>query len=192
MSFFDAASRVAASVANGPEGTRDRIFAELGPWISSLTTSAATKWLPALVAEIPCQSPKRAEGQTVLCGAASVASCDVCGKPVCLHHARVDWAGGAICIPCVAAAVKQAREAGPPPGEARTPPRQPATEAAVAKAYKVLGISRNASDDEVRRAYRKLSAKYHPDRNNSSKAAERKFIAVQEAYSVIQQARKAA
>ena len=55
--------------------------------------------------------------------------------------------------------------------------------------YDVLGVPRNASDDEIKKAYRTLSRKYHPDANinNPNKAqAEEKFKEVQEAYDVLQ------
>lgn len=54
--------------------------------------------------------------------------------------------------------------------------------------YKVLGVSSNATDDEIKKAYRTLSRKYHPDANvgNPNQAAyEEKFKEVQQAYSAI-------
>jgi molecular chaperone DnaJ len=56
--------------------------------------------------------------------------------------------------------------------------------------YNVLGVSRNASQDEIKRAYRKLARKYHPDVNPADKAAERRFKEIQEAYDVIGDADK--
>lgn len=51
--------------------------------------------------------------------------------------------------------------------------------------YKILGVDRNASDSEIKKAYRKLAMKYHPDRNKGNKAAEEMFKKVSEAYAVL-------
>lgn len=56
--------------------------------------------------------------------------------------------------------------------------------------YKVLGISRTASAEEVKRAYRKLAKKYHPDRNPNDKSAETRFKEVQAAYDVLSDPQK--
>jgi len=51
--------------------------------------------------------------------------------------------------------------------------------------YDILGISRDASDDQIKRAYRKLAKQYHPDQNKGDKTTEAKFKEVQEAYDVL-------
>ena len=51
--------------------------------------------------------------------------------------------------------------------------------------YQVLGVSRDASQDEIKKAYRKLALQYHPDRNNGSKEAEEKMKEINEAYAML-------
>jgi molecular chaperone DnaJ len=56
--------------------------------------------------------------------------------------------------------------------------------------YEVLGVSRDAKADEIRKSYRKLARKHHPDLNPGDKAAEERFKKVQEAYDVLSDAKK--
>ena len=56
--------------------------------------------------------------------------------------------------------------------------------------YKILGVDRKASDDEIRKAYRKLAKKYHPDYNPKDKGAEERFKEINEAYEVLGDATK--
>ena len=51
--------------------------------------------------------------------------------------------------------------------------------------YEILDVARNASDDEIKKAYRKLAMKYHPDRNQDTPSAEEKFKEVKEAYEML-------
>lgn len=56
--------------------------------------------------------------------------------------------------------------------------------------YEVLGVDKNASEDEIKKAYRKIAIKYHPDRNPDDPKAEEKFKEAAEAYSVLNDAQK--
>jgi len=51
--------------------------------------------------------------------------------------------------------------------------------------YDILGVSKKAGDEEIKRAYRKLAMKYHPDRNPNKKEAEERFKEINEAYAVL-------
>jgi molecular chaperone DnaJ len=56
--------------------------------------------------------------------------------------------------------------------------------------YEILGLAKNASDDDIKKAYRKLAMKYHPDRNPDSKGAEEKFKEAKEAYEMLSDPQK--
>src|SRR5437660_9847505 len=58
--------------------------------------------------------------------------------------------------------------------------------------YEVLGVGRTASDEEIKRAYRKLAVKFHPDKNPEDPHAEEKFKELGEAYDVLMDADKRA
>src|SRR5688572_11688211 len=56
--------------------------------------------------------------------------------------------------------------------------------------YEVLGINKDASDEDIKKAYRKLAMKYHPDRNPDGKDAEDKFKEAKEAYEMLSEPEK--
>ncbi|HEY1359194.1 MAG TPA: molecular chaperone DnaJ [Thermoleophilaceae bacterium] len=56
---------------------------------------------------------------------------------------------------------------------------------AVKDPYKVLGVDKKASDDQIKKAYRKLAREYHPDKNPGDESAEERFKDVQQAYSIL-------
>lgn len=194
VQLLQSAARAADFMAAGAPGTHHVVARAFGPWLTRLTASAVEKWLPRLAAQIPCEVPRRgADGAPARCGNVAIATCDVCGRPVCLEHSRVDFAGAAICFPCVARAAAEVRGGGwaPPAAqngaeEARRPPPRPVTPDELARAHRRLGVALAATDAEVRAAWRRKSARWHPDRKDGDEA---KFKAVQAAYDVIARAR---
>ena len=56
--------------------------------------------------------------------------------------------------------------------------------------YEILGVQKNASDDEIKKSYRKLAMKYHPDRNKDDKESERRFKEVSAAYEILKDSEK--
>jgi molecular chaperone DnaJ len=56
--------------------------------------------------------------------------------------------------------------------------------------YEVLGVSKNANESEIKKAYRKLALQYHPDKNPDDKSAEDKFKEAAEAYEVLSDSNK--
>ena len=56
--------------------------------------------------------------------------------------------------------------------------------------YEILGIGRSASDDEIKKSYRKLAMKYHPDRNQGDVESEKKFKEASAAYEILKDPQK--
>ena len=56
--------------------------------------------------------------------------------------------------------------------------------------YEILGVSKNATADEIKKAYRKVAMQFHPDRNPGDKSAEEKFKEAAEAYEILSDADK--
>ena len=58
--------------------------------------------------------------------------------------------------------------------------------------YEILGVSRDAGDGEIKKSYRKLAMKFHPDQNKGNKEAEKKFKEVSAAYEILKDSQKRA
>src|SRR5579871_2780684 len=58
--------------------------------------------------------------------------------------------------------------------------------------YKILGVDRTASDDDIKQSYRRLAMQFHPDKNAGSKEAEERFKEITEAYDVLRDPQKRA
>ena len=58
--------------------------------------------------------------------------------------------------------------------------------------YETLGVAKNASEEELKKSYRRLAMKYHPDRNPGDKEAEEKFKEAKEAYEILSDPQKCA
>ena len=56
--------------------------------------------------------------------------------------------------------------------------------------YEILSVERQATDEEIKKSYRKMAMQYHPDRNPGDKAAEEKFKEAAEAYSILSDPRR--
>lgn len=213
----DVLGKMFSGIAGGPDGTHIKVWNELRPWIATLGPSAARKWLPQIAADTRCEVPVIRRNTRHDCENFGIATCDVCHRPVCLEHGRIDQHGDAICYMCVAEAMQvlpplqreRARQGGarqqqqrrPPAGDQQRskqshdhpPPNQQEAAKAAAKANEawalgVLGLKPSASWEEVQKAHRTLSAKYHPDKQRveAKKAeAERRFKDVQRAREVM-------
>src|SRR5579862_3436798 len=72
------------------------------------------------------------------------------------------------------------------------PPRPPPEPMAKRDYYQVLGVDRNACDEEIKKAYRKLAVKFHPDKNPGDKSAEENFKEIGEAYEALSDPQKRA
>jgi hypothetical protein len=171
------------------------IVEQLKEWGSHLTKNALSKWTSSVMVPTPCDSPDVSSGRPMACPSFAVVKCDVCGRPCCLAHARVDYMGDAICEVCIGEAKARRRasswaDGGPTPyarphaGEPRAerrrraepPPHEPPTAPGVmsrADALRVLKLPKNATWMQVKTQYRKLVLKHNADRPQSDAEREK-------------------
>lgn len=198
---MDIFERIRRATANIPWGTVASVMAEnmgadsvaaeevieqLKEWGAHLTKNALAKWTVSVMAPTPCDSPDVSSGHPKACASFAVVKCDVCQRPCCLAHARVDYMGDAICEVCIGDAKRMRRaaawadggaasyarpHAGQPRAERRqrqAPPPPPAAEPpggmSRAEALRALKLKQGASWQQIRAQYRKLVVKYNADR----------------------------
>jgi len=201
--FLGSLGSLFGGMAGAQDGVHVRIWHELKPWLGNLLPAATRKWLPYITAGASCEVPVMQRGQMVGdCQHFAVAACDVCHRPVCLHHGRIDQFGDAICYICVSDALQvvpqlqreRARAAGtarpqPPPRGAPPPAQKPGpSPLEVVEALSVLGLKPGAKWPAVAAAHRKLSAQLHPDRHQSQRkkdAANTTYVVVQGAFNLL-------
>ncbi len=205
-SFGEILGQMFGGLASADNGVHLRVWNELKPWVGKLVPSATSKWLPSIAGGVACEIPILRRGLESDCPHHSVACCDVCHRPTCLNHGRIDALGDIICYQCVADATvlvppaRRARAAQQPPRERRQqqeqapPPQQgkpPPTYGETMAAFGVLNLKPGAPMTAIKAAHRKLSAQYHPDKQRTSTkkaAAEARFKQVQQAYDVLKRA----
>ena len=149
------------------------IVEQLKEWGSHLTKNALSKWTLSVMSPTACDSPDVSSGRPKQCPSYAVVRCDVCQRPCCLAHARVDYMGDAICEVCIGEAKGRARAAGysrpHAPHEAPPPAAAPAGGMSVAAALKALKIPPRSTWEQIKRQYRKLVVKHNADRPQSDK-----------------------
>ena len=171
----------------------EAVWAQLRPWLGSISTNGALRWLPKAATQMPCHVPEYEGGVPVgPCRHAALETCLGCGEPVCLTHAFVDSHGEAICYLCAVRLRAGSGSGGPVPGGEPQPDQRAQAEAArKAEAHRrawwargVLGVQEGVAWGEIRKQHRKLSAQHHPDRPQGDEA---RYKNVQMAYDVLKE-----
>lgn len=181
----------------------EEIVAQLKEWGSHLTKNALSKWTASIATPQPCDSPDVSSGRPKKCPSYAVVRCDVCLRPCCLAHARVDYLGDAICEVCIGEAKARRRANGTPPysrpqaGAREEPRRQqapppeppsPPGEMTVAQALRVLKLPKKASWNDIRSTYKSLVYEHNADRPQSDADREKNTKQLQKlnaAYAVL-------
>ena len=144
--------------------TARSVVDQLRDWGALLTKNALMKWSVNLASERLCQSPDVSGTAPRRCLYIAPLVCDVCGRPCCLAHARVDFQGDAICEVCIGEAKARQR------GGAAPPAHRPAM--TVAEAFRVFGLRHSVDFAEVKKRYKKLVFELSPDRTQDAAKKE--------------------
>jgi hypothetical protein len=173
-SIMDMAGQVIEDLTKSPEGMPTRIWAELSPWVTTFTTSAAAKFLPYLTEGKPCAVPALIAGTALPCTNHAISACEACGRAACVHHCMLDQHGSVVCYLCVMEVMRLKRGAIPPPAgytaDRQGPVAPDVARERVKRALSVLGLRDGASFEEIKRRHRKLCAEHHPDKHRAPEA----------------------
>lgn len=183
MNMISKLSQLLGALGGGVQ-TGDPVETSFMQWAMKIQEQLFTRWQHVATTGIPCA--KRDGRSPVPCAHPAVSTCRLCRQPTCLAHAAVSQNGEIWCLPCMAYSEQVLRAH--LQGRRAQQPAPPPNEAALRKEKaKKLGLGEDATPDEVKAAFRKLSLKYHPDRHVSAtpekqkKAAER-YREITEAY----------
>jgi hypothetical protein len=174
ISLIEALGVSASSMGGAPPGTNERLLSETKAWAGKFMRSALTKWLVFYATGTPCAVSELRDGVPFPCTNHAIGRCDCCGRPMCMHHARVDAHGDGTCYLCIGLGIRRAQAErlangeAPGPGPFRAPP-PPADvralrEERIKRALAELGLKPGAQWRSIKAAHKKLAAKHHPDR----------------------------
>jgi hypothetical protein len=177
--------RVAGAVrAYSDERSQMILTNVLLPWAADIAVQAPTRWLlPANVPPRCCQ-----EDRNTVCELFAVGGCHICGRPVCLGHALVSSDATLVCWTCVRLARQYAKPWKPPVGAATGGSAEN-----LAWAYDLLGVTEDSSEKELKSAFKKKVAEFHPDtapKGNDGKSRGDLVRALKRAYDVLLEHRK--
>lgn len=133
------------------EHSRALLAQVLSPWILEVARIAPTKWV--LPSDVP---PSCAVEAPSVCGSYAIGGCHICGRPTCIQHALLAADASIVCWACMRLAAQHAK-----PWRCST---------SLTWAYELLGIDESASEEQIKKAFRKRIAAFHPDKNGSSSA----------------------
>ena len=167
---WGAVASVFAEEIHGRAGAAADILSQLREWGSHLSTNALVAWAPNLIRMAPCESPDVSTGKPRRCRSTALVECDICGRPCCLAHARIDYFAGGMCEVCVGVAKSAARREGT---RYEAPRPRKASEPDVAEALRALKLRPGATWDDVRARYKRLVVKHNADRPQSQKSRDK-------------------
>lgn len=187
-------SAVSGAVADRLSGAETTLTDHLGPWSKHFLATAVPKIEATLRLGQGCEAGGLHQGREHPCDETAALVCASCRRFSCLAHSFVSWRGEALCWKCAAGAVAAAARArGDAPrtnsaGGGPPPPRQSQADK-TRFCLRVLGLEPGASWEEVASAFRKLGAKWHPDRADAAQKAEyeEKFKRISEAYHALKE-----